>query len=252
MPGFDPHPDSPITLGLSQPPATPVEQPLPSVDELQFRHAQTGEGRSCAACNVAIEQEFFQVNGKDICADCAEKIRAGQKAPRYIPWFRAVLYGGGAGLAGCAIYAMVAVITGLEIGLIAILVGIMVGKAIRLACYGVGGRPQQILAVALTYFAITTSYIPVFIYDAVKHPIKQEQKAPATQSEEPTSVGTALFSIFLLAAAAPFLSLFSGGNPISGLISLFIIYIGLQRAWALTARPDILVTGPYPCSLTSP
>jgi hypothetical protein len=252
MPGFEQHPDSPITLGLSQPPAALPDQPLPSVDELQFRRAQTGEIRSCAACKAAIEKEFFQVNGKDICADCAEKIRAGQRAPGYIPWFRAVLYGGGAALAGCTIYATVAIATGLEIGLIAILVGIMVGKAIRLACYGVGGRPQQILAVALTYFAITTSYIPVFVYDAVKHPVKQEQKAAAAQPEEPMSVGTALFSVFLLAAAAPFLSLFSGGNPISGLISLFIIYIGLQRAWALTARPDILVTGPYPCSPTSP
>ena len=145
---------------------------------------------------------------------------------------------------------MVAIVTGLEIGLIAILVGIMVGKAIRNGSYGVGGRPQQILAVALTYFAITTSYVPVFVYQAVKHPIKQEQKASAAQPKEHMSVGAALLTIVLLAAAAPFLSLFSGGNPISGLISLFIIYIGLQRAWALTARPDILVSGPFPCSPT--
>jgi hypothetical protein len=248
MPDPEQHPDAPITLGLSQPPAAPADQPLPSVDELQFRRAQTGDGRSCAACNAPIEQEFYQVNGKDVCAACAEKIRAGQKAPRYVPWFRAVLYGAGAALAGCAIYATVAIVTGLEIGLIAILVGIMVGKAIRLACYGVGGRPQQILAIALTYFAITTSYIPVFIYEEVKHPSKHEQKA-ANQPEAHISAGAALIAVLMLAAAAPFIGVFTG-NPISGLISLFIIYIGLQRAWALTARPDILVSGPFPCTPT--
>jgi hypothetical protein len=32
---------------------------------------------------------------------------------------------------------------------------------------------------------------------------------------------------------------------VSGLISLFILFLGLQRAWAMTARHEILVTGPY-------
>jgi hypothetical protein len=48
-----------------------------------------------------------------------------------------------------------------------------------------------------------------------------------------------------LFAAAPFFGLTSG---ISGLISLFIIFIGLQRAWRLTARSQILLMGPYPAS----
>jgi hypothetical protein len=48
--------------------------------------------------------------------------------------------------------------------------------------------------------------------------------------------------LLLLAAVAPFLSL---GSGISGLISLFIIFIGLQRAWRLTGRSEILVMGPY-------
>lgn len=43
-------------------------------------------------------------------------------------------------MAGCAIYATVAPVTGLEIGLIAILAGVMVGKAIRHAPGGLGGR----------------------------------------------------------------------------------------------------------------
>jgi hypothetical protein len=51
----------------------------------------------------------------------------------------------------------------------------------------------------------------------------------------------ALFMVVLLAAVAPFLSLTHG----TGFITLFIIFIGLQRAWRLTGRSEILVMGPY-------
>ena len=93
---------------------------------------------------------------------------------------------GGAALAGCALYAAVAILLHAEIGLIAILVGWMVGKAIRHGSYGRGGRPQQILAVALTYFAITTSYIPVILYQAARDPHRVEQRQQAATSDAPT------------------------------------------------------------------
>ncbi len=95
------------------------------------------------------------------------RFRTGQQAPQPPSPLRAALYGGAAALGGCAIYALVAIVLKAEIGLIAILVGYMVGKAIRHASHGRGGRPQQILAVLFTYFAITTSYIAVFVYHAV-------------------------------------------------------------------------------------
>jgi hypothetical protein len=46
----------------------------------------------------------------------------------------------------------------------------------------------------------------------------------------------------MLAAVAPFLQLTSG---FGGLISLFILFIGLQRAWKLTERREIPLTGPH-------
>ena len=55
------------------------------------------------------------------------------------------------------------------------------------------------------------------------------------------SFGRAIFFLLLLALAAPFFGL----KSISGLITLFIIYIGLRRAWMLTGRTDIVVMGPY-------
>jgi hypothetical protein len=135
-----------------------------------------------------------------------------------------------------------------EIGLIAILVGWMVGKAIRHASYGRGGRPQQILAVALTYFAITTSYIPVVLYQYARSPHRVEQRQQAQTTDAPADArprisfsGIALF-LLIRAAIAPFLSLTSG---ISAWISLFILFIGLRYAWKLTERREILLMGPY-------
>ncbi len=239
--------------------------PLPQ--DLQFEHAEplpsadapATSGKGCVACKRPIAGTYYHAQGQVVCPSCADRIQSGQQAPPALSLARAALYGAGAGLAGALLYATVAIVTGLEVGLIAIVVGYMVGKAIRHASRGLGGRPQQILAVTLTYFAITTSYIPVFIYNTAKHRHQvaqtgqtQAQSAPqagASQRAGPVttprprpSLGAALVFLLVLAAVAPFLSL---GSGISGLISLFIIFIGLQRAWMLTGRSEILVMGPY-------
>lgn len=183
---------------------------------------------------------------------CADRIQSGQQAPPPVSLLRGALYGGAAALGGCILYATVSIVTGFEFGLMAIVVGMFVGKAIRYASHGLGGRPQQIMAVVLTYFAITTSYIPVFVYHAAKTPTSAMQQQPAqdvsatatagASQREKVTLASALLYLLLLAAAAPFLSL---GSGVSGLISLFIIFIGLQQAWRRTGRPEILVMGPY-------
>ena len=206
-------------------------------------------------CKQAIADDYYQAQGQVVCPICAGRIQSGVQAAPSSSLIRAALYGAGAALAGCALYALVSIVTGLEIGIIAIVVGIMVGKAIRYASRGLGGRPQQILAVLLTYFAITTSYIPVYVYHAAKSR-KAQVAGGQNKSGNPSAVqstvsrGRAVVYLLGLVAAAPFLALFAGGNPIGALISLFIIYIGLQRAWALTAKPQILVVGPYKLSGT--
>ena len=236
--------------------------PPPSPQDLQFQHAEPivaptsseGSAQACVACKQPVGDTYYHAQGHVVCPLCAQRIQAGQQAPPALSLLRAALFGGGAALGGCALYAGVAIVLHAEIGLIAILVGWMVGKAIRHASNGMGGRPQQILAVTLTYFAISTSYIPVMIYQYAKHPPAaarqaQSQKSggPVTSDERSTnggrmSAGKLLFALFVLAAIAPFLQLTSG---IGGLISLFILFIGLQYAWKLTARREILLMGPY-------
>ncbi len=229
---------------------------LPDVAALQFRRAQpidtpaTPEAQACAACKQLIRNEYYQVQNNVICPQCAARIQAGAQSKKPIPWVRLGIFGGGAALAGCVLYAIVLAM-GVQIGIVALAVGWMVGKAIRHASYGVGGRPQQILAVGLTYFAISTSFLPAAFFIGAKQAIAAKKRAQAAAPkvlplEPKISIGTAAAGLLVLAAVSPFFELAS--SPVGGLISLFILFIGLQRAWALTARHEILVTGPFSCS----
>src|SRR6266542_3095498 len=144
--------------------------PLPQ--DLQFQHAEPIApadtapqiGPECVVCHQATGENYFHAQGQVVCPGCAGRIQSGQQTPARLSLLKPALYGGAAAFGGFLIYVLVAILFNLEIGIIAILVGWMVGTAIRRASNGLGGRPQQILAVALTYFAISTSYIPVVIY----------------------------------------------------------------------------------------
>jgi hypothetical protein len=228
------------------------------VDALQFRRAQpinseeSPAQESCVACKQLIQGEYFKVQSQVICPECAEKIQAGRQAAKSVPLFRPVIYGAGAAVAGCILYAIPLAI-GFQIGIVALAVGWMVGKAIRYGSYGLGGRPLQILALTLTYFAISTSIVPALFFTGMKKAVAARSAAksqsasaalPKVQPAKPViSPVKALAGLVVLVIISPFLELRS--SPVGGLISLFILFIGLQRAWAMTARHEILVTGPY-------
>jgi len=245
---------------MPDPGASPLSQ------DLQFQHAEPIAppdttpkiGPECVVCHAATGESYFHAQGQVVCPGCAERIHTGQQKPPALSLVRAAVYGGGAAFAGFLIYVLVALLFNLEIGIIAILVGWMVGKAIRHASHGLGGRPQQILAIALTYFAISTSYVPVMIYSYIKSPAGQQMMKKTAEQQKsqasPTSaagrqpsagaaIGALLFSLLLLAAIGPFLAL--QASFVSGAISLFILFIGMQRAWHMTGRTDIFLTGPY-------
>ena len=64
-------------------------------------------------------------------------------------------------------------------------------------------------------------------------------------TKKPSGRRLALAFVFLAAliAALPVLSVF-GSFP-SGLISAFIIFIGMRQAWKMTGAPRFLILGPY-------
>jgi len=205
------------------------QEPLAAAGDaggLQLDRAEYAENapERCAACGRALGGSYYEVGGRVCCGDCRERIVAALAGrPGAAGFLRAAAAGLGAATAGSAISFAVRAATGYQFGLISILVGFMVGKAVHWGCGGRGGWPYQSLAVLLTYLAIVSTYVPP-ILDA----IQQQQAVPAA--------GYA--PVLWLAAQVPF----TGGVGILGLI---IIAIGLYEAWKLNRRPHLPVSGPH-------
>jgi hypothetical protein len=189
---------------------------------------------------------------------------------------RATLFGFVAGIGGAVIWYAVRRLTGYEVGLIAIVVGLMVGGAVRAGSRGRGGVGYQVLAVLLTYFSICANYMPD-IFFALQDQFRQEQFAdagttqPAGATTAPASAPTrsddveaampvagaaaadeelsagqkalgltvVLVFMFAISLAAPFLG--GAGN----IIGLLIIAFALWEAWKINKRREVNLTGPY-------
>src|SRR4051812_36252602 len=145
----------------------PMSEPLPSesapegqespAEELQFDNAEFTSERpgalSCAACQKEIDATYYEVNGKTVCASCRAPIEAHRASGSRVERFaRATVFGAGAAAVGGAIYYAVTRATGREFALVSILVGFMVGAAVRKGSWNRGGRVYQALALFLTYF----------------------------------------------------------------------------------------------------
>jgi hypothetical protein len=221
------------------------------MDSLQFQKVELADSRpTCVSCKSTIQNSYFHLAGRTICPTCAELARASQGRPGNTGVLRGFLFGLGAAVA-CAIgYAVISIATNLQFALIAILVGYLVGRAVRIGSGGLGGRRCQILAVVLTYLAITTSDIPLIIKGAREAAKKEEAtKGPApVQPAKPIAtpqVAIALVVLTGIAIASPFLQLADG---VSGILGAVILAVGLMQAWKQTKRDERLLMGPYTVS----
>jgi len=168
---------------------------------------------------------------------------------------RAAAFGLGAAAVGAGIYYAILVLTGYEVGLVAILVGWFVGQAVHRGAGGRGGWAYQSLAVGLTYFAIVSTYIPMIVKGINEKPAAAAAAAPAPSTPStdapsaPSNVkvqqvslgGVALGvgALLLIAAAAPFLAGFQN------ILGVLIISFGLYQAWKLNRKVVLAFNGPY-------
>jgi hypothetical protein len=233
-------------------------------EDLQFDRVVAGsdsaggqphDGVACSACHAPIPTEYYSVNGHVVCDHCRDDIEDAVEPPQGPgPLILAALFGLGAGIAGAIIYFAVIYFAHLEVGIVAILIGYMVGYAVRKGTGGRGGLRFQILAVTLTYGSVALAYAPVVVIEAVKDSRAARQAAAAgtgqnarpaarAQSERPRSPFLAIAVLLGFVALLPVLIVW--GSLPSGLISAFIIFIGMRQAWRMTAAPPVTVYGPY-------
>src|SRR6185503_20694920 len=145
----------------------------------------------CEFCQTSIDTEYYHVNGTMCCASCRRRLESASETPRgFAPLVIAGAFGLGAGIVGAAIYYAVIAITNLEIGIVAILIGYMVGRAVRRGARGRGGLRFQILAVVLTYASIALAYSPLAIKGAIEANRKAEQAQPAPTSDNANAIAT--------------------------------------------------------------
>lgn len=219
----------------------------------------------CKSCNQAVVGRYYRINGALACERCKEQLESQLPKDSHAAFVRGLLFGVGGAILGLILYSAFGIITGLEIGYISLAVGYIVGKAMRMGSRGIGGRRYQVMAVILTYAAVSMSAVPIGISQYVKekknHPQAQVQKAPAAQesvnppskpgatavpAEQPTKakmgLGAALAGLALLGLASPFLEL---QDPFHGIIGLVILLVGIRIAWQLTASPKIDIIGPF-------
>jgi len=214
----------------------------------------------CAVCQTPSEAEYFDVNGSILCSRCRTVAESAAEAPQgLVALMTAGVYGLVAGVFGAIIYYAVIAIAHLEIGIVAVLIGYMVGYAVRTGARDRGALRFQVLAVTLTYASIALAYTPIVVKQAVGAG-RSARNAPAetTSSDGNSTAATetattktpgglrVLLSFVILAAlitALPVLAVF-GSFP-SGLISAFIIFIGMRQAWTMTGATRLQVLGPF-------
>jgi hypothetical protein len=243
-----------------------AQSDTPAGETLQFDRVVTDPGGAevprspavvCAGCKEGIQTQYYDVNGNALCGTCRSAVSAAAETPTgMLPILKAAGLGAGAGIVGASVYYGVIAIAHLEIGIVAILIGYMVGYSVRKGADGRGGRRFQVLAAVLTYCSVALAYAPLAVQQtreakaATATTLSQgsqgSQGSKGAGPEARPSGARILLGVVLLGgviAALPVLVVV-GSFP-SGLISAVIIFIGMRQAWKMTGAPVLTILGPY-------
>jgi len=235
------------------------DTPDASGTPLTFETPAAPATTTCAFCARPIAGAYYTVNGRVTCGACRGAIASqygGGAGPGGVAI--AVLLGSAAGLAGAVVWWAIRHYASLEVGLIAIAIGHVVGLAVRRGSGGRGGRGYQVLAVVLTYFWITANYAPDILQAILDRGEDRGQQvgtatsspgaasAPGAGTEAPaatppafTDLVLAFVVLFGFAMASPFL------QGVGNILGILIISFGLWQAWKLNTPAVLAVDGPF-------
>jgi DNA-directed RNA polymerase subunit RPC12/RpoP len=253
--------------------------------ELQFERAEPTEEASrrllCAACSAEIASEYYERGGQLVCPACRARLLAErERGSRLTRFGRALLFGVAAAVAGALLWYGVSKLTGYEFSLIAIVIGFLVGAAVKRGAYRRGGWAYQGLAMFLTYASIVSTYIPAIleamrerpatesaaaeaadeetsevsiapagapeaplVADAAAEPGPGESTAEVGETEGPLPRPIGFAAALLALFAIAFAAPFLSG--FENFIGWIILAIGLYEAWKLNRKETLLFDGPF-------
>lgn len=236
---------------------------------LQFERAERAgapSGPVCTMCQQPIAASYYEVNGTVACQRCRTQILAqwnrGSAAGRF---GRALGLGLAAAAVGAGLYFGIEALTGYEFGLVAIIVGLLVGGAVRRGSNGRGGWRYQVLAMFLTYTAVVITDSSMIARELSKEMRARRDSVvaagetsaaatvtPAGITARPESAGADQFGqpgmravavgiavLAVLAFAAPIV--IGIASPLHLVIAGFALY----EAWKLNKGAALQITGPY-------
>lgn len=100
------------------------------------------------------------------CAQAAKNAVSNDTNPTFL---RAFLFGASAAVLGLVLYTTFGILVGVVAAYLSLGVGYLVGKAMMMGSRGVGGRRYQVMAVLLTYAAVTLSAVPISVGYQIRH-----------------------------------------------------------------------------------
>ena len=195
-------------------------------EPLSFETSAAPGAAACQKCGTVLRGSYHMINERMSCGPCRfaaeEQLSGGTGAAGLA---RAIVFGAGAAVLGAAGYYAFVKLTNVEWALLTALVGIGVGMAVRVGSRGHGGQKFQVVALALTYLAMSAAYMPFIVAELTTGP----EAVPIT----PGVLLTWLVKTPIFVGLA---------SPISG---LFIAY-ALYRAWKSNAAGvPLTVSGPF-------
>lgn len=192
------------------------------MSDIDFDTARFQEplGGACVVCKNDIASTYWEVNGQLVCERCylahASEFDGQADAAGYL---RGLALGIGAALLGAVGWVLITIFSGYQLGIVAIAVGWLVGKAVLRGTRRQGGVPGQLMAVGLTYLAIVSQYLFFEI-------LRSEGGSHLV-----VAIGSAL--------VAPFT------QETRSVLGIVILGIGLYQAWQNSASVSFTVKGPF-------
>lgn len=222
-------------LIVSAEPSKPIIEPAASEEELQFLRAQfrAAPTQQCQLCKKEIDESFYQLGAAEVCPACAVDWHEHQKPGGILLTVKGFLFGLGGAIVGWAMYFGVLYL-GFEIGVIGLAVGWLVGKGMRIGTEGHAGRIYQFMAILLTYMAISMAIAPS-LYTLLAERMPPATDLYSTAARVLLASGISLISPFLIVRT----------SPVSGLLSLLIMFFGMAQAWRLNGRSKLTLAGPF-------